>query len=213
MAAIKSEIGNTYGRLTVTSRSESKIVSGKKVTHWNCSCSCGGTLVVAGAALRGNRTKSCGCLNSEVAKLTHRVHGHSPRSGASKAYHAWESMLRRCRCKDHPLFSNYGGRGISVCESWSTFSNFHKDMGDPPAGLTLERVENDLGYSKANCVWATRMEQVCNRRSSIKVSINNETKVLKHWCDDLGISYQKARRRVKNGEDATHVVTSMSADL
>ncbi len=81
-------------------------------------------------------------------------------------YHAWENMKARCLNPKHPSFVNYGGRGITICDMWrDSFINFYEDMGAKPyAEYTLERVNNDKGYSPDNCIWADRTSQILNRR-------------------------------------------------
>jgi hypothetical protein len=82
-------------------------------------------------------------------------------------YRIWNAMLQRCRNRNNKDYKDYGGRGINVCDDWLLFENFIRDMGRRPhKSLTLERNENDKGYSKSNCRWATRKEQRANQRTA-----------------------------------------------
>jgi hypothetical protein len=91
-------------------------------------------------------------------------HGNAVRGKMTKTYQAWVSMRARCNDPHTKGFHNYGGRGISACERWNDFANFLADMGEVPPGLTLDRINNDLGYFPENCRWATYKEQIHNRR-------------------------------------------------
>ena len=108
--------------------------------------------------LRSGKQRSCGCYREEIR----RTHGKSN----SSIYRRWNAMLMRCQDPKHQSFGHYGGRGIKVCERWQKFDDFYADVGDPPAGMTLDRVDNDRGYSPDNVRWATPKEQMANRRGT-----------------------------------------------
>lgn len=150
-------IGQRFGRLTVVGRAEN---IGKQ-TAWLCLCDCGGSVSVRYRSLAKAETKSCGCLRSEKMKAAKQRHGHYN----SRTYHSYHSMKARCLNKNHRQFKDYGGRGIGISDRWlDSFENFLADMGERPVGRTLDRINNDLGYSKSNCRWATREEQNNNKR-------------------------------------------------
>lgn len=156
-------VGAVFGRLTVIEKASPYISpSGQKRVRWLCKCNCGGDAVVGRDALVKGVTQSCGCLQKERAGRSNKRHGLSK----SKIWNIWSEMHQRCGNPKNKGFKHYGGRGITVCEEWATFENFYRDMGAPPEGLSLERINNDLGYSAANCKWATIWEQALNRRRS-----------------------------------------------
>lgn len=158
MTAI-NEIGNTYGRLTVT---EPGAVVNEQMT-WLCTCECGTTTVVPGGALRRqNGTRSCGCLTRERVSESNTVHGDS--SPRTPTYNSWRSMRQRCANLDNP---NYGGRGISVDPVWDDYRTFLDDMGERPDGYTLNRIDNDSNYGPGLCDWATPTEQCQNKSRKI----------------------------------------------
>jgi hypothetical protein len=129
-------------------------------TCWLCRCDCGGESIVRADKLIKGLSKSCGCISKEMFVKRNTKHGLS----RSRAYYCWKNMRARCFNPRHRQYPSYGGRGISVCERWLIFENFYADMGEPPPGLSLDRINNDGNYEPGNCRWATVAEQLANRR-------------------------------------------------
>lgn len=151
-------VGQRFGRLVVISFKESVKGSPK----WNCLCDCGNEVVCYGGNLKKGHSNSCGCYRKDRT-----VESRSTKNGASKhpLWGVYNQMVSRCHNEDNPSYYNYGGRGIKVCDRWleSAF-NFYEDMGDCPEGMSLERVNNDQGYSPENCKWETKSMQQFNQR-------------------------------------------------
>jgi hypothetical protein len=120
-----------------------------------------------------------------VKKSGNYRHGYS----RTPIHTTWLSMKRRC---DNPNAQNYylyGGRGIKYEERWKRFESFLEDMGDKPGrDFSLERKDNSLGYSKDNCVWATKEQQANNKRNNRFIEHNGEVKTLSQWAKQAGIS-------------------------
>lgn len=130
-----------------------------------------------------------------------RRHGHTSGGKTSPTYSSWKSMMQRCYNTNHPRYTEWGGRGITVCDRWDRFENFLTDMGERPEKTTLDREDNDKGYSPDNCRWATRIEQAQNTKAIIWVEIDGERRCLKEWCRIRGVDYVMVYTRVRRGMD------------
>lgn len=169
-----------FGRLLVVAEAPSRL--GR--TYWLCRCDCGRETEVQRTHLIRGGTVSCGCYNRETFHLKGRRHGlrHTPE------YTSFQSMHQRCENPRATSYDRYGGRGIAVCERWADFANFIADMGPRPTlEHSLERINNNLGYSPENCKWATNVEQMNNTRACRYYEWNDQCKTAAQWAVHFGV--------------------------
>lgn len=187
--------GRRFGMLTVVEFAGVK--GSAQHAAWRCVCDCGNETVAVGASMRAGRTQSCGCLSAET-RFTSKYALKHGRSG-SRTHSIWAGMHERCRNANGRKAHLYALKGIRVCERWSDFSLFLEDMGEAPAGMTLDRIDGERGYSKENCRWATPKQQANNTSANHLISFNGETKTLSIWADELGIKSNTLLCRIRRG--------------
>lgn len=172
-----------------------------KSAMWSCICDCGTESIVFGFALRNGSSTSCGCSVSErnrAYKAKQNIAGQS----RHRLYNTWGHMRDRCLNPSSDSWHNYGGRGIKICPEWESplaFIEWAQSAGYRP-GLTLDRIDNDLGYSSDNCRWATAKEQHENKRTNLLIKIDGEVKCFKSWADHFGVNHSTAKARFRKGK-------------
>ena len=198
MGKIQDLTGKKFGRWTVI---EYAGIDKHHNALWLCECSCENKTrkIVISNNLKRGISKSCGCLMMEMSRekmIAYNKEAHRPslKHGLSgtRIYHIWSNMIDRCYRKNNRKYSDYGGRGIKVCDEWrkgiepfwewATNNGYAED-------LEIERIDNDKDYCPENCKWSTRKEQVRNRRNTRKLTYNGETKTIQEWADEIGIRY------------------------
>lgn len=189
----KSLVGKKFGMLTVLER-----LDGRKIL---CKCDCGNVTTPYVSNVTRSHTTSCGCHRKKRIIESITKHGKS----RTKAYSVWNNMRSRCKNKNVRCYKNYGGRGITVCDSWEKFENFLRDMGEPEPWQSLERIDNEKGYSPDNCVWADATTQANNTRKNVYLEVDGVSKTIAQWAKEYGLPYNRIALRIKAGwshEDA-----------
>jgi len=156
--------------------------------YWNVVCICGTKRLTQAVG----RAKSCGCIRDENMKNNNRAYKHG--MDATKFYRIWQGIKRRCNNKNDPAFVHYGGRGIKCL--WNSFEEFRYDMYESymlhekkygGINTSIDRIDNEGHYEKSNCKWATKSEQMRNKRDNRLITLDGETKCIAEWADIFGI--------------------------
>ncbi len=193
-------VGKIFGDLVViddlgwVTHSESKVLT---------RCMCGVVKSVSVSCLKHGDTKSCGCRRVKLVRALKTTHGLT-RSGA---YRSWTAMRTRCFNPNAINYRDYGGRGVSICYRWESFENFYADMGPRPAGMSLDRIDNNGPYSPENCRWASTDEQHNNQRSSHIITVNGKSLTLTQWSRLINMKRSSLSNRIRRGWSAERAIT------
>lgn len=185
--------GKTIGLLTVIERAGNDETG--KNSLWLCKCECGNTKVISRSSLKRSERNgfiaSCGCRKHASRNYTHSM-------SKTRIYHEWCAMRKRCNKANEKDYRSYEGRGITVCVEWQNdfmcfrdwaFANGYSD------NLTIDRIDNDKGYSPDNCRWITIEEQQSNKANTIHVFYQGKDWCLRTLCESIGFPYKTAHCR------------------
>jgi len=183
--------GQRFGRLVVLERAEN---AKDGSICWKCKCDCGKIIVTRANSLRMNRTKSCGCLQKEYFKTSHK-------ESKTKFYKLWHGIIERCENSTNGSYKNYGAKGITICEEWHNYENFKNWAlnNGYKEGLSIDRIDNNKGYYPENCRWVTFIKQQNNKKDNHYITYNGKTQSISDWARELGTKYYTIHARIKRG--------------
>lgn len=197
MSKIDNLIGKRYGKLTVIERDHENI--SKSGVKWVCVCDCGKSVSVFASNLKNGRTRSCGCLQSQLTSMRSKVHGDS---SGERLFRIWKAMRSRCYYKKDVGYALYGGRGIAVCEEWRrsyiSFKTWAMQSGYND-NLTIDRKDPDGNYEPENCRWITSKEQSNNTRRNVRITYKGITHTVAEWALITGLNAATIANRKRLG--------------
>ena len=191
-------IGQRFGRWTIIKRVENNKYN---QIRYLCQCDCGNIRVVYLGQLKSGRSKSCGCLSTELKRKRANIHSKSN----TRIYHIFKSMKVRCLNPNYKAYKYYGARGIRVCDEWldkeNGFMNFYNWAMENGYrdDLTIDRIDNNGNYEPSNCRWVTMEIQANNIRTNIIIKYNNEEHTLSEWSKILKLNYKTIFKRYSDG--------------
>lgn len=189
--------GKRFGRLTVLGLTESRTYPcGTTHRHWLCRCDCGKITVVSQSHLKTGKVKSCGCLNVERIREPRVTFSHK------RIHRIWKGMKDRCLNPNYHSYSRYGGRGITICDEWINDSNAFERWAVSNGysdEFSIDRIDNDKGYSPDNCRWVDKLTQQNNTSSNLYLQYAGRKLTASEWARQLGISRDVIYERYKKG--------------
>ena len=193
------------------------VVTGGITMEW-CRCDCGVEKWVRIVA--GKPHNSIGCRACFAKRK--KTHGHCPGGKGSPTYKSWMAMRERSRRPNNPCYQRYRELGLNVCDRWqNSFEAFFADMGERPAGKSLDRIDNNSGYdcgkcddcrsrgvTKCNCRWADAYVQQSNRSDSVFVTVDGQTLTVSQWARKKNVHKTVLFSRIRRGWDPVTAVTT-----
>lgn len=212
--------GERFGKLVVVGRAPQPETQKRKRTSafWRCKCDCGNESVVEAHSLTTGNTTSCGCAWIAARDANHeKLHGLR----GTRVINVWKNMIVRCTDSNSRDWPRYGGRGISVCDRWRFGEDgkhpatcFFEDMGHPPAGHTIDRIDVNGNYEPGNVRWADKRTQANNRRRHRWVKVLGSSMTLAECARQFKVDYETMRRKVVNkGMTAEDALASMGVRI
>ena len=192
----KDITGESFNGCEVIGYSRTK----NRKAYWKCICFCGEEFEAMGTHIRNGHKKSCGCLRAK--SLSERTYKHGKSN--SRLYTIWKGMKARCNNVKNPAYDRYGGRGIKVCEEWEkNFEEFYKwaKSNGYKKHLTIDRINNDEGYSPDNCKWSDYYEQGRNKRNNALSYYKGKMRSRSEISEMTGLNYGTIRRREQDRID------------
>lgn len=186
--------GMKFGRLTVIERAENR----KSRTFWLCKCDCGSLKPVNSIDMMGGRIISCGCIRNENIIKFNTTHGLAH----TRLNSIWKSMRKRCLNPNSSSYESYGGRGITICEEWKNDCRCFYDWAIANGyadNLTIDRIDNNKGYSPENCRFATMREQANNTRHNVFLEFEGNKMTIAQWAREINVNISTVWARIKRG--------------
>lgn len=198
--------GRTFHNLTILR--EAREYNCRSGVVWICKCVCGKEKHILGTHLtqnNGNHTKSCGCLRGAYTTANKQTHGMTK----FPEYRVWDAIKQRCTNPNSSFYSLYGGRDITICDRWlKSFENFYEDMGPRPKDKdTIERKDNNRGYTPDNCIWADRTTQARNKNNNHYVEYGGITKTIAGWAENIHMNPATLLYRLTSGWSIARALT------
>ncbi|MDF2791603.1 MAG: hypothetical protein K0S80_4705 [Neobacillus sp.] len=195
MGKFEDLTGKKFNRLTID-----KFIEMNKFgkSTWLCKCDCGKEVVCVGSQIKTGYIKSCGCYQKEMVIKRNKDNAYIK---DYRLYYIWENMRQRCFNQKNENYSDWGGRGITVCKEWDDkFIVFYEwsIVNGYKEKLTIDRIDVNGDYEPSNCRWATQKQQSNNKRNNRFITYKDKTKTLAEWADISDISIQTLHYRIKN---------------